>query len=124
MITSPEGQTRSLCLHSLPAAQPHQEGLPEPGFQLKRRFAAANANTRRFDFDLRSGRRLGEFRSKSEECHRVWHVSSDFATAENGDRQFAAAFDEPARKHKKRCTAGTFRQVGASRILVVWSIES
>ena len=26
MITSPEGQTRSLCLHSLPAAQPHQNG--------------------------------------------------------------------------------------------------
>jgi hypothetical protein len=124
MITSPEGQTRSLCLHSLPAAQPHQEGLPEPGFQLKRRFAAANANTRRLDFDLRSGRRLGEFARSQRSAIELWHVSSDFVTAENGDRQFAAAFDEPARKHKKRCTAGTYRQVGASRILVVWSIES
>ena len=25
MITHPEGQTRSLCPHSLPAAQPHQK---------------------------------------------------------------------------------------------------
>jgi hypothetical protein len=124
MITLPEGQTRSLCLHSLPAAQPHQEGCRNQGSSSNvvslRRTLILDASISIFD----QGNDSANFARSQRSAIEFWHVSSDFATAENGDRQFAAAFDEPAKKHKKRCTAGTFRQVGASRILVVWSIES